>query len=390
LQSHDCGSVKSAFTLVELLVVIAIIGMLIALLLPAVQAAREAARRMQCSNHLKQIGLATHNFHDARNGLPPILLHMSTYDGTVIPELGGRMSFWGTIYPFVEQQALYDKCMEGNSGMPGEGIDRHLDADWWNGLTESDRKGFGSVSYYRCPSRRSGGSHVADGNYSPGPLTDFAILAVSDTVGRGGGLEAGAWDGRLLNACYNRSAAALNAHRGPFRVADTTFDGTRLVSWSPRDMISRWRDGTANQIIVAEKHIPTFSLGQCRCTSLDPTDPPETRLFDCSYLAASGHTAPERADLAAHAFVVSPAMGNNTLSAVDAGGRPIARGDTEEIAAGVRWPFDDVNPLLGSAHPGTINVLLGDGSIHGVSKTVNPAIIALLTIVDDGRPVMLP
>jgi hypothetical protein len=340
---------------------------------------------MQCTNHFKQIGIATHNFHDTRGGIPPVMPCMYSGDGTAIEEDSGRISFWGIIYPFVEQQALYDKCTEGNSGVLGQGIDRHLKPAWWNGLGDTGKRGFGSVSFYRCPSRRGGSSYV-DGNWSPGPTTDFAVLAVLDARGRCGG---GSNDGRLLNNVWQPNVA--RSHRGPLRIADVTLEGGRLVSWQPRDTFAWLQDGTSNQIIVAEKHVPTFSLGKCRCESTSADDPQETRCFDCSYLSTSGETTLERADIAAHAFVVSP-VNAGTSPAVDAGGRLIARSDAEKFADGGagRWAFGNTSPVLGSAHAGVINVLLGDGSVRSVSKATNPTIVALLSIVDDGQSISLP
>lgn len=98
---------RLGFTLVELLVVIAIIGILIALLLPAVQAAREAARRSQCSNNLKQLALAVHNYADTFKAFPP--KKMGTTVGTDQTRNGNYGSGWMRLLPFFEQQALYDQ-----------------------------------------------------------------------------------------------------------------------------------------------------------------------------------------------------------------------------------------------------------------------------------------
>jgi prepilin-type N-terminal cleavage/methylation domain-containing protein len=98
------------FTLVELLVVIAIIGVLVALLLPAVQSAREAARRMKCSNQLKQFGIAIHNYGDVWKALPYGHMFQGGFDGNPTDGQGGSGFGWGSaILPFIEQNALYER-----------------------------------------------------------------------------------------------------------------------------------------------------------------------------------------------------------------------------------------------------------------------------------------
>ena len=108
---------RRGFTLVELLVVIAIIGVLVALLLPAVQQAREAARRMQCKNNLKQIGLALHNYHGTYNSFPSGCYGMANSAGTNYS--GHGWTWHASILPFVEQKTLQE-ALTGPDGFGNE------------------------------------------------------------------------------------------------------------------------------------------------------------------------------------------------------------------------------------------------------------------------------
>ena len=123
------------FTLIELLVVIAIIAILIALLLPAVQQAREAARRTQCKNHLKQIGLALHNYHDAAQTFP-----LGTHPAGGNSHIYGFGNWKWRILPYLDQAPLFNQ--------PVDGIN-------WNDATATANKTFWMsvrVPPYHCPS----------------------------------------------------------------------------------------------------------------------------------------------------------------------------------------------------------------------------------------------
>ncbi|MEW4563873.1 DUF1559 domain-containing protein [Bremerella sp. JC770] len=143
------SAVRPGFTLVELLVVIAIIGILIALLLPAVQMAREAARRMSCQNNFKQIGLALHNYHDVHQSMPP-----GAWGWTGTAWRTNRTPFVRYLLDYLEQSARSD-LYDGTKS-------------WTNQDTTDRKEIFGYMKVWHCP---SDGSYIREhddykGNYA--------------------------------------------------------------------------------------------------------------------------------------------------------------------------------------------------------------------------------
>jgi len=380
---------RKGFTLVELLVVIAIIGMLIALLLPAVQAAREAARRMSCTNHLKQIGLAVHNFHDRMNAIPP-----SHFGNT------NRMTVWGFLYPGIEQTALYDMVKQDHnitgldafippSGttLAGRGpyvTSHHL----WRQIYTSDaeRRAFGSVSVYFCPSRRGAG-HFAPPETTGtqdrafGPLNDYAhVVSVHSGWGdeelRGSRTSAGAlnwWQHAMDNMSgVQRSLIGSAFQRADFLPGGTT--GNVGGGMMYRTRFSSVVDGLSNTLFMGEKHIPSNRMGTC-ITNAATTGDSRPWATDCSYLVSTWHWE---------------SMGSaRNISSWE--------GDTPRrytLARPTDFDGDGVSPIrtygFGGPHPGVCNFVLGDGAVRGIAVTTEFSVLRALSFMNSGQSVSLP
>jgi prepilin-type N-terminal cleavage/methylation domain-containing protein/prepilin-type processing-associated H-X9-DG protein len=209
-------SAVRGFTLVELLVVIAIIGVLVALLLPAIQAAREAARRTECTNHLKQIGTAIQVYHDAHKQFPTGRNGRNQY----------AVSWAYFILPQIEEQSLYDAFVEG----------QRVDAEV-NAATMRT-----PISVYACPSRRPPAADRNFDNNDQPPAEEFqGVASLGDYSANAGleedtGLEDNDWEDPLTHKVIDISLA------GPI------YTGSHM---NARRVI----DGLSKTLAVGEKHI---------------------------------------------------------------------------------------------------------------------------------------
>ncbi len=319
---------RSGFTLVELLVVIAIIGILVALLLPSVQAAREAARRTQCLNNLRQIGLAIHLFHDTQESIPPSRL--PCHHGT-----------WATvIWPYLEEANIAEQWDPQDS--------YHYQPQEYLLL---------QVPVYLCPTRRappqlsiespaeSGKGDSRGGvKHRPGALSDYAV-----SIGTGFDVETGAnYQGD--NCGFGVGEDSFGKSNGAFCRGsgqcygfdpDLKFYGT----YDSPISFKRITDGLSNTILLGEKHLNEEGFGR-------------KQFHDNSVYNGDFH---------------------RTIARYGGALAPVAVSRAEQV---------DINyAKFGSWHPGVCHFALGDASVRGVNTAIDPVLFGLLVSRSDGEVV---
>lgn len=338
---------RSGFTLIELLVVIAIIAILIALLLPAVQQAREAARRTQCKNHLKQIGLALHNYHDQSNTFPPGYISTLT---TANPYQG-----WGwtlQILPMIDQGPLYNIL---SSNVTNFGFNQVTQIP-----TVATAASMTAIPSLRCPSD-TGEQSITPVVFSTA-FNASATTAAGAPFGRSNYFGVLGWSGTPSATAPTVNATAVStsvfataaAYRG-------TFGQNSRVGF--RDMV----DGSSNVLVVGERYTPTAAntttvnaIGHGTWVGV----PDQTTLSGIAYalgdVAAVPNLGPQ-ADTATMTNASYRINGNN--------GNGVTRGRTLGF---------------GSLHTGGAHFVMGDGAVRFISENIDANTYRNLGSINDG------
>ena len=345
-------SPSRGFTLIELLVVIAIIGVLIGLLLPAVQQAREAARRSQCTNNLKQLGLALLNYEAAFKTFPPGVMHSHVPRASGGPSSFG-MNFNCMILPYTEESALYDRLnMVGRS--PGYVNESAGSSGFLNGREVLAR---GIVPMFRCPSSPQEPSispyehksHYAgvSGAYPDSLFQETRIASTND------GSATPLYCGHVSGGGILTTNVAFKIKDIPDGLSQTLM----LVEMSGRLM--RIVSGTYSDVSASGTDhgwmMSTRVRGYPRSgdngatTSFNPSAESDTRVFNITCI----RYRPNEKMFALEFF---PGMRSNV----------------------------GVNNQTSSAHPGGINALLADGSVHFVPDNMDFTNFKRMATRDEG------
>jgi len=337
-QRAHCFRTLHGFTLVELLVVIAIIGILVALLLPAVQAAREAARRVQCINHLKQIGIAIHNFHGAQGFVPPS--RMPCDHGT----------WYGAIWDYVEQGTLSDQWDPERTYYYQP---RHIVQ--------------AQTPIYYCPARRAPQLSISGDNEPfrteeiPGALGDYAVVFGDGRCGPNCRTNPNipiTWDYPAAEV-PSAFAHALNPGGDPKKGSDLKDckhgnQGPWDYRFSGMDMQIRFKnisDGLSKTLFVGEKHAPTQYFG----VNFAPGGKVvyDASVYNANFLPVSGRVA-------------GPGFG---------------------LVSDPTWEAWTHNFYFGSAHSQICHFLFGDGHVAALDVYISARILGYLATKADGEVV---